>query len=263
MTRRTSSSALLPLATALLAGLAASPATARTPESFKVLAVPSLSGAFSEMAASCCDSSGAGAPRIEYAPGSVIEKRIQQGEHIDVIALSDAAPLEALWHAGKVGPPRRIARDLLALIVPAGDSAMTSYIDLSRPGLRIASADPATDLGLRTDQLLVRIRGMRRNSGTLVNSIRTNLSRRESGSQAIFDRLERGQADAGIVYAADLEAGGSKVRTLLLPDSMSPQIELFVATVAAGEHRKQAESFASFAAGDAGQKILRRHGFLQ
>jgi len=230
-------------------------------DSLAVFASASLSGALREMAEACCDSMGGSPPRFTFDDGPHARARLQSGEKPDVIALADSATLGALRRAGRIAPPSVMAHGKLALIAPAADTELISYNSLTKPGLRIASATRDVPLGCYTERMLMRIEGMRRKSNRITGSIRLNLSAREPSSVAVLERVERGEADAGIVYAADAEAAGSKVRTLVLPDAFNPEVPFFVATNASGPHRARAAAFVRYLTGAEAQSVLRRHGF--
>lgn len=256
--------ALLPmaLAPAALACGRGRPAPSSPPrDSLTVLAASSLTDAFRDAGRSCCDSAGALPAHFDFSGSQAIRARLAHGETADVVAMADSIHIRALWRAGRIGLPRLFAHGRLAIVTAAHDSNLISYVGLTEPGLKIASAAPNVPLARYTDILLMRIAGIRRDGARLTGSIRVNLTADQPNSRAVLERVLRGQADAGIVYATDVEAAHGRLRTVQLPDFFSPQVQYFIAPVIGSPHAAQAEAFVEYVTGAAGQEILRRHGF--
>jgi molybdate transport system substrate-binding protein len=230
-------------------------------DSLTVLAASSLTDAFLDAGGSCCDSAGVLPPRFGFSGSQAIRARLERGEPADVVAMADSIHIRALWRAGKVGLPRRFAHGRLAIVAAAHDSSLFSYVSLTQPGLKIASAAPDVPLARYTEILLMRIEGLRRDGRRLTESIRLNLTKDQPSARAVLESVMRGQAQAGIVYATDLEAAHGRLRTLQLPDFFSPQVEYFIAPVTASPHSDEAGRFVEFVTGESGQQVLRRHGF--
>ena len=230
-------------------------------DSLIVLAASSLTDAFRDAGGSCCGSADALPAHFDFSGSQAIRSRLERGETADVVAMADSVHIRALWRAGKIGLPRLFAHGRLAIVTAANDSSLNSYVGLTQPGLRIASAAPNVPLARYTDILLMRIQGIRRDGARLTGSIRVNLTADQPSARAVLERVLSGQAEAGIVYATDVEAAHGRLRTVRLPDFFSPQVQYFIAPVIGGPHAAQAEAFAEYVTGAAGQGILRRHGF--
>ena len=240
----------------------ASSAAGTAADSLVVWAPVSLATAFREVADACGEAAGGLPIEIVIAGSDEIRERLARGADADLVAMADSSVLGSLARAGKTGPPRPFATGRLALIAGSAetDPDLISYLSLSRPGLKIASAVPSTGLGRYTEILLMRMQNVRRDAPRLVPAIRVNLSQDQPDGRAVLSRVARGAAAAGIVFAADVDAASSRVRTLNMPEFIGPRAPCVAAAVVSGRHRAAAEAFLACLTGPAGREALQRRG---
>jgi molybdate transport system permease protein len=78
----------------------------------------------------------------------------------------------------------------------------------------------------------------------------------------VLDYVERGEVDAGVVYASDARQSGAKVRVAATVDpSLHPPIHYVAAVVSASKRREAANSFIDHLTTPTVQKILSADGF--
>jgi molybdate transport system substrate-binding protein len=247
----------------LACALAFSPGHARAATAGKgprVLATPSFTEAMTDFGGEFANAKH-GSPEFTFAAIEGIRKLIEKGGG-DVVATSDTAEINALWRAGLVEQPRPFAQNVVAIVAAAGDSQMITYASLTRPGAKVAVAVTSLPLGRYTEYTFLRMSGLMRMGFRVVRGIRENIVVHATGEREVLARVMSGEADAGFVYATDIEAGGIKVKSVTLPDVFSPRIPCSVAVVTKSARHDEARAFVDMLTGDVGKTIMRRHGFL-
>jgi molybdate transport system substrate-binding protein len=75
-------------------------------------------------------------------------------------------------------------------------------------------------------------------------------------------KVSLGEADAGIVYATDVTAGGDKIEGVDIPKDQNVTATYPIATVKASRHQQQAQAFVDLVRSPDGQRVLESFGFL-
>jgi molybdate transport system substrate-binding protein len=161
--------------------------------------------------------------RLRFGPSGALAHELRRGAPVDVFASADAALPEELAARGKLEPPVRFAKDRLVVAVPAGGSPVTSLADLSRPGVSLVIGAKGVPVGDATRQALGRLPAHER------DAVLANVRSEEPGVKRVVMKLEKGEADAGFVYATDVKASGGRLAAIDLPHRLRP-----TATYAAG-----------------------------
>ena len=184
--------------------------------------------------------------------------QMREGAPVDVfIAASDEQMDQA--EAQKLVDPstrRVIAGNRLVLIVPAASSIeLNSFAEVAHPQLKhLAIGQPKTvPAGEYAVQALQHLK--------LDAAVADRLVYGASVRQ-VLDYVERGEADAGVVYATDARLSGAKVRVAATIDpSLHRPIRYVAAVVSASKRREAADRFLDHLATPAAQKMLSAEGF--
>lgn len=186
-----------------------------------------------------------------FASSGTLATQLREGAPADVMVSADAALAAELAREGLLEPPRTLATNALALLVPEGNpKGIANLDDLGRPGVRFVIADEGVPLGDFTRELLA---GLGR--ADLVGMA----AGYETDAAATVGKVALGEADAAIGYATD--ALRAPVEALALPARAQPPIVYTIAVVAGTDHRVAAEAFVARALGPDGRKLLRAGGF--
>jgi molybdate transport system substrate-binding protein len=151
-----------------------------------------------------------------------------------------------------------IAGNALVLIVPTDARAavgVDSFESLGGAAIkRLAIGQPRTvPAGQYAEQVLMKLGVM----GSLRDRIVYGGSVRQ-----VLDYVERGEVDAGIVYASDAKESGEKVRVVARADESSHEpIVYSVAAVRASRNRGDTDAFIAYLKGDAARAVLALRGF--
>ena len=222
-----------------------------------VAGAASLTDAFEELGR---HASGQTRVEFSFAGSQTLRTQLEHGAGFDVIALADSTPMNALARAKLIDAPQELARSRMVLVAPVRTRAVRSIADLGRPGVRVLLAVSAAPAGRYADRVLANIGANRALGENLRRAIEANVVSREADVRAVLAKVALGEADAGIVYATDVEGAKGRVRVVEIPDRLNVDATYWIATVR-GNAGPEAAAFVRFALGPEGRAILARHGF--
>ena len=229
------------------------PGPAATPEPLRVAAASDLQTALPALARAFREARGV---EVVFTPGSSgqLAQQIAQGAPFDVFLAANRKFVDDLAARGVIRPDsvQSYARGSLVLAVREGQGpTIHSLDDLARPEVkRIALANPAfAPYGQAGKQALMR--------AGLWDRVESKVVLAETVRQAL-QFVESGNAEAGIVGRSILGVAGVRV-VAIDPSGYDPIIQ-GLGVVAHSRH-PQADAFARFLLGEAGQALLRQHGF--
>jgi len=212
-----------------------------------VYAAASLAEAFEDLASEYEAANPGVDVKLSFAGSARLAAQISAGARADVFVSANAATMSRVEAEGRTAaPPVLFARNRLALVVPADNPGNVAELeDLSDDGLVLAVCAPEVPCGALARAVLADA-GVDADPDTTETSVR-----------AVLTKVMLGEADAGLVYATDVAAGGGKVAEVPL----GPQTRFNDYPVAPVSDRAVAADFAAFVLGADGQRILRSHGF--
>jgi molybdate transport system substrate-binding protein len=222
-----------------------------------VSAAASLKDAFGEIGKQYESNTGAKI-NFNFGASGALQKQIESGAPVDVFASAGISQMDALATRGLIVPETRrdFARNTLVLVVPADSTlGITAFADLGGTNVKkLAVGNPKTvPVGQYAEQALTRL--------GLWRQLEPRLILAEDVRQAL-DYVARGEVDAGIVYASDVRATGSRVRTVATAPADSHDPILYpIAVVRSSGRQEAAKAFIDAVMGDDGQRILEKYGF--
>jgi molybdate transport system substrate-binding protein len=225
--------------------LAACSASARTNSSLTVFAASSLTNAFPKI------ESGA---TYSFAGSNTLDAQIRQGAPADVFASANMKLPGALHRDGLCSKPVVFTRNALVVIVPRSNPGKIRTVsDLRRHGVQIVIAAQGVPVGDYTLQVLKRLKLMR---------VLKNVVSRETDVREVLAKVALGEADAGFVYSTDARTVPHKVRVITIPARGQPNVRYGICVVHGTSNKTAAHAFVKRVLGTAGQRVLRRYGFL-
>lgn len=216
-----------------------------------VFAAASLTDAYTEIG----DAFTAEHPDVDvtfnFAASSELVGQINEGAPADVFASADQANMDKLVAAdGAAGEPVTFATNSLEIIVEPGNPlGIEGLDDLTDPELIVVSCDPAVPIGAYTEEVLA-------NAGVDVE-----FDSLEENVRAVSEKVQSGEADAGIVYATDVNAAGDRGEGVEIPADVNIEAEYPIAVTAEAGNPDAAAAFEQFVLGPEGQDILESYGF--
>ena len=187
------------LLTTLIVGTACGgtdPADATTPVT--VFAAASLTEAFTQIAEDYEGPHDVDV-RLSFGPSDGLATQIQEGAPADVFASASPKWMDAVEADPGVTDRADFARNLLVVIVPAGNPAgLGSLDDLGQPGIKLVLAAEGVPVGDYAREMLA-------NAG-IADEALANVVSNEDDVKGVVQKVALGEADAGIVYRTDVTA---------------------------------------------------------
>ena len=235
-----------------------------------VFAAASLTEAFGEMGEAFADAYPDVAVRLHFAGSQTLRTQLEQGARADVFAPADWRQMAAVKDAGLLGGvPVYFAANRMAVAVPgrrgsdAGTdaAAVLTQADLARPGVTVALATEETPAGAYARQSLDLMAADPGFPAGFADAVLSNVATRETSVRAVAQKVALGEVDAGLIYETDAAQYADAVRMIEIPLHLNPAAQYPIARLAGAAHPEIAAAFVEYALSDAGQGILRRHGF--
>jgi molybdate transport system substrate-binding protein len=217
-----------------------------------VYAASSLTGAFTEIGQDFERSHSAVSVKFDFGGSSDLVAQLQNGAPADVFASADTANMDKATSAKlTVGTPVDFASNTMEIAVPPDNPAhITSFSDLSMPGVKLVDCAPEVPCGAAAKQLA---------------QVAHQTLRPVSEEQSVTDvlaKVESGEADAGLVYVTDVQAAGNKVKGITFPESSQVVNTYPVVGISTGD-TDLAKSFIDVLLSAHGRQVLADFGFAK
>jgi molybdate transport system substrate-binding protein len=198
---------------------------------------------------------------VEFTFGSSgqLMAQIRNGAPIDAFISAADKQVDDLLKEKLVDPASRrvVAGNLLVLIVPANaKSAPRDFSELAdAKWKRVAIGEPRTvPAGQYAMQAL--------RAAKVADALGERLIY-GSNVRQVLDYVERGEVDAGVVYATDAKQAGEKARVVATADTAWHEPIVYPAViVAASKKAGAARRFLDYLAGEKARKVLEGKGFI-
>jgi len=224
----------------------------------KVFAASSLTEAFRDVEALF----EAAHPEVDvvlsFAGSQTLRLQIERGARADVFASADPAQMELLSGAGLVEDERPFAYNAMVVIVPPDNPAgIESFRDLPRAE-RLVVGTENVPAGAYARRILAA--GGEVFGPGFREAVKERIVSEESNIRLVRAKVERGEADAAIVYRTD--AVGARVRVVPVPANLNVEAEYVIAAVSGRTNRTTALRWIEFLGSVEAQDALAERGFV-
>ncbi|MFF1251900.1 molybdate ABC transporter substrate-binding protein [Pseudarthrobacter sp. NPDC058329] len=216
-----------------------------------VFAAASLKATFTELAQTFENRHPGTSVTLSFAGSADLASQVNQGAPADVFASADTRNMEKLQEAGLVdGEPRVFATNTLAIAVPPGNPAgIRSFADLGTPGIRLVQCARQVPCGAAAA-------AVEQHTGVDLAPVSE-----ENSVTDVLGKVISGEADAGLVYATDVQSAAGKVERVPFPEA-SGAVNSYPAAVLSGSRNSEAaRAFLELLASPEGQQVLAAAGF--
>ncbi|CAB4879409.1 unannotated protein [freshwater metagenome] len=252
-TAATTAATSTPAATATAASNTASATTVPTMTgTITVFAASSLTEAFTEMGAAFEKANPGAKVIFSFGGSGDLVTQIGQGAPADVFASADDSNMTKLVEAGNAsGTPTVVAKNSLEIITEAGNpKGIATLADLATPDLVVVLCATTAPCG-KLAALVLKTAG--------VTVVPKSLEDKVKG---VVTKVTMGEADAGIVFATDVQAAGSKATGVAIPAEQNAVTNYSLVVTKQATNTTTASAFIASVASPAGQAILAKYGFL-
>jgi molybdate transport system substrate-binding protein len=217
-----------------------------------VFAASSLTEAFTEMGKAFKAENAHANVTYNFGGSGDLVTQIMQGAPADIFVSADDSNMTKLTDAGEnVGEPVTIAKNTMEIIVEKGNpKAITGVADLAKSDLIVVLCADTVPCGngaatiLRTAAVTVAPKSL------------------EDQVKGVVTKVSAGEADAGIVFVTDVKAAGDGADGVEIPADINVINNYPMVVTKQAPNPEAARAFIDFVAGDAGQAILAKYGFL-
>ena len=250
--RRGAVALLLALAATTTAGCGSDDSAAgSSSRTLTVLGASSLTGSFTTLARDFEKDHPGVTVRLSFDSSATLAEQVTQGAPADVLATADQSTMQTVVDAKRTaGAPRVFATNHLQLVVPKDNPArITRFADLGKPGVSYVVCVPTAPCGKLATTVLD------------ADGITAKPASEEVDVKAVLSKVQLDEADAGIVYATDAEAGGAEVTAVDIPTSGRNLASYPVAALTDARQPALAAQFVALVVSPTGQQVLRDAGF--
>ncbi len=218
-----------------------------------VFAAASLKQTFTEIGEQFNADNPGVSVEFNFAGSSDLVTQLTQGAHADVFASADTTNMDKAAQAGLLdGDPVNFASNTLTIAVaPGNPKQITSFQDLTKPGLAVVVCAPQVPCGSATQKT---------EDATGVNLEPVS---EESSVSDVLSKVTTGQADAGLVYVTDAIGAGDKVMSVPIPAAAAAVNTYPIAALTTSKDPELGRKFVEAVTGEGGQKTLGAAGFAK
>ncbi|GAC1368499.1 MAG: molybdate ABC transporter substrate-binding protein [Ktedonobacteraceae bacterium] len=257
---------LLPFLFAACGGSAATPDSTSTsgPVTLNVFAAASLTESFNTIKTMYHAAHPNVTINYSFAGSQALVQQIQNGANADVFASADQINMDKAVKEGLVAQDKIFVRNKLTVIVPASNPKNVKTLkDLAQKGLKFVVAAPTVPVG-KYGLLVLDKLGKDPNYGAAYeSSVKANIVSQEDNVKAVVNKVQLGEADAGIVYVTDVTASVSdKIKNIEIPDNFNVIAQYPIAVTKNSTHAKEADDFEQYILSPDGQAVLAKYHFI-
>lgn len=218
-----------------------------------VFAAASLTKTFTELGKKFEEEHKGAKVKFSFGGSSDLVAQIQQGAPAGVFASADTANMDKVTADRLIeGTPVNFASNTLEIAVPPDNPAkVTSLKDLAKPTTKVVVCAPAVPCGAAAQKV------------EAASKVRIKPVSEEQSVTDVLNKVQTGEADAGLVYVTDVKAAGGKVKGITFPDSSSAVNTYPIGALAKAKHKALAKEFIALVTSAEGQQILAAAGFAK
>lgn len=216
-----------------------------------VFAAASLKTTFTELGETFQQQNPGTTVTFNFAGSSDLVTQITAGAPADVFASADENNMNKAVTAGVVaGTPANFASNTLTIVTqPGNPQGVNGFADLTNPDLQVVVCAPQVPCGSATDRV-------EENTGVTLSPVSE-----ESSVTDVLNKVQTGQADAGLVYVTDATAAGDKITEVTFPEAAAVVNVYPIAALTAAAQPELAATFIELITGSDGQQVLASAGF--
>jgi molybdate transport system substrate-binding protein len=224
-----------------------------TTKTLTVYAAASLTSTFTELGKKFEAEHEGVAVKFSFGGSSDLVAQIQQGAPADVFASADTKNMDKATADDLVeGEPVDFATNTVEIAVPPDNPAgVASLKDLAKPGTKVVVCAAEVPCGAAA-------RRVEDASKVAISPVSE-----EQSVTDVLNKVQTGEADAGLVYVTDIQAAGDNVKGIAFPESSSAVNTYPIGALADSKRMELAQAFVGLVTGADGQRILADAGFAK
>jgi len=199
-----------------------------------------------------------------YDSSTALEQQIANGAPADIFASADTTNMQKATTANLVDASQIFAENRLEVILPVSNPGhITSLKDLSKVGVKIDLANATVPVGKYARQSLDLLGKSSDYGAAYEAAVLKNVVSEEANDAAIVQKVQLGEADAGIVYVSDINStDAAQFTTITIPDNFNVIAQYPIAALKSSTHAADDQAFIQYVLSTAGQNVLKQYNFI-
>ncbi|HET9602728.1 MAG TPA: molybdate ABC transporter substrate-binding protein [Gemmatimonadales bacterium] len=230
-----------------------------------IFVASSLVPAFQDLADTLMSRDSSLLVRLNGAASSELVSQLQLGGSADLLATADQRWMQIAREKGVAGSAETFAVSSLALVLSIKSGAakfVREPLNLASPGTKVVLAAPQVPLGRYSRELLERLSHIQGYGPDFATRVELGVVSQELSAAGVLSKLRLGEADAGIIYRAQLRADTTgTLRELPVPGARDILAHYFVALTRRATDTTDARNFLELLRSAKGRAVLTAHGF--
>jgi molybdate transport system substrate-binding protein len=220
-----------------------------------VFAASSLAAAFDEIGASFEHAHPGVIVTFNTGPSDGLARQIQSEGVADVFASASAAWMDEVQADRGITDRVNFVHNRLVLVTPLDNPArIESLGDLARDGVQLVLAGESVPVGSYAREVL--------DNARILDPALANVVSNETDAAAVVQKVDAGEADAGLVYESDISASaGNDLTAIKIPERFNVVATYPIAVIDGSDEADLAAEFIDAVTGRQGQSTLERYGF--
>jgi molybdate transport system substrate-binding protein len=215
-----------------------------------VFAAASLTESFTRLAGQFEDANPGVTVTLSFASSSALATQVVSGAPADVFASAGPAPMQQVVDAGAAAGATVFALNLMAIAVPPDNPGnVTGVQSLASASVTTALCQPQVPCGSTAQRVFSK-------AGVAVVPVTL-----EPDVKSVLSKVLLNEVDAGVVYATDVRAAGSRVAGIQIPAAINASTAYPIATLTDSGQQAAAAAFVAYVLSPAGQRVLAAAGF--
>ena len=242
---------IVALALVVVSGCSSKDERAAADAKIMVFAAASLKTTFTDIGEQFKAENPGSSVEFSFAGSSDLVTQLTQGAQADVFASADTKNMDKAAKAGLLArdPVNFASNTLTIAVAPGNPKRIASFKDLTQQGLNVVLCAPQVPCGSATQKV------------EKATGVKLNPVSEESAVTDVLNKVETGQADAGLVYVTDVLGAGAKVHGVTFPESRRAVNTYPIASLRGADDETLAAYFTDYVVGPEGQSVLSTYGF--
>lgn len=238
--------------------------SAQSPVTLNIFAAASLTESFNEIATQYKTVHPNVTLKYNFNGSQILVQQIINGASADVFASADTTNMKKASDAGLVTSSQIFVQNKLTVVIPASNPGnITSLKDLAKKGVKIVVAAPSVPVGKYGLQVLDKMGKSSEYGPAYETAVKANFVSQEDNVKAVVQKVQLGEADAGIVYRTDVTADvANKVKLIDIPDNFNVIAQYPIAVTKNSAHATEAQDFVQYILSPKGQAVLEKYRFI-
>lgn len=199
--------------------------------------------------------------KATFAGTQVLRTQLEQGATADLFLSADIIHIEALKEQKLIDEFFPVSKGHEVIVVPKGNpSEIHGLEDLAKKQVKLVIGVENVPIGAYTRQIFDKAKSIY--GDDFPERVLKRVVSYESSTKQVLQKVGLGEAEAGIVYKADVTPDfQKKVEIIEIPKELNVEATNYIAVTNVAPNPELAQEFLDLLLSDQGQEVFIRHGY--